>query len=1036
MLYEKNKEKSLSPKLFRDPTSEYRGTPFWAWNCELSPELLKKEIEYMKDMGFGGFHMHPRVGMSTPYLTDEFMDLVGDCVEKARDEKMLAWLYDEDKWPSGYAGGYVTKNIENRQKYLFLTDVPYNDGTLVTEEDKVIARDDVPTYKYDLMTCFDVILDEEYFLKSYKKISLADKAEGKKLFVYVEYSGNDPWFNDQAYCDTLSKPVVEEFLRSTHERYKARFGKEFGKIIPAIFTDEPQFARKRQVTCSSDRIRLVLPWTLDFDETYKAAFGESIVDHIPELVWDLPDGKVSVNRYHYHDHIAERFVSAFADTVGAWCRNNGLLLTGHVMDEASLYSQTRAVGDAMRSYRGFGMPGIDMLSDARELTTAKQAQSAAHQYGCPGVLSELYGVTNWTFDFRGHKLQGDWQAALGITVRVPHLFWVSMKGEAKRDYPAAIGYQSPWYKEYKYVEDHFARVNTLMTRGTPDVKIAVIHPVESYWLHWGPNDKTSAIRGDMERRFSEITNWLLYGALDFDFVCESLLGSQFDKNGDDFSVGKMKYKAVVVPYCETMRKTTLDALANFSARGGKVIFMGDLPKYIDAVPSDKAAKLAKKCTVIPWSRAELYDQLASLRSVEIRNGNGELSNNLIYQSRLDGDRKNVFIAHVEKPSKYDIEFTEKYTITFTGEVKVTEYDTLSGEIRPMPAKYVDGNTKIVWESGACSSLLVSLENGRGAEATAGKKYEYTEETLSGYVDYKLSEPNVLMLDTPAYSVNGGEMNAPEYFIFADDKIRKQLGIRGRAAKMAQPWIKPYDKDPKDKVTLVYKFESEIAASGCKLALESSEYASVTFNGKAVKMKSDGWYVDEDALKTFPISAIKKGENELVIEYRFGDVTQIEACFILGDFGTKVCGSNVFVTKRPAKLGFDDIVSQGLAFYGGNVTYMEKYSSDGKGNKYIEINKYRGSVITVDVDGKRAGTIAYPPYRLPLGKLPKGEHEIAVTIYGNRMNSFGTLHNVEENLPYCSPHRWRDTGRIFTPEYLLVETGILNTPRIITEKEKK
>jgi len=82
-----------------------------------------------------------------------------------------------------------------------------------------------------------------------------------------------------------------------------------------------------------------------------------------------------------------------------------------MMDEATLEMQTRSLGEAMRSYRSFQLPGIDMLLDGREYTTAKQAQSAVHQYGREGVLSELYGVTNWDFDFRGHKLQGDWQAA-------------------------------------------------------------------------------------------------------------------------------------------------------------------------------------------------------------------------------------------------------------------------------------------------------------------------------------------------------------------------------------------------------------------------------------------------------------------------------------------------------------------------------------------------------------------------------------------------------------------------------------------------
>ena len=35
MFYPKNKSKKLDKKLFENPTSEYRGAPFWAWNCKL-----------------------------------------------------------------------------------------------------------------------------------------------------------------------------------------------------------------------------------------------------------------------------------------------------------------------------------------------------------------------------------------------------------------------------------------------------------------------------------------------------------------------------------------------------------------------------------------------------------------------------------------------------------------------------------------------------------------------------------------------------------------------------------------------------------------------------------------------------------------------------------------------------------------------------------------------------------------------------------------------------------------------------------------
>jgi hypothetical protein len=63
------------------------------------------------------------------------------------------------------------------------------------------------------------------------------------------------------------------------------------------------------------------------------------------------------------------------------------------------------------------------------------------------------------------------------------------------NYPAAsIGYQSPWYKEYSLVENFFSRVNVAMTRGSAVVRIGVIHPIEGFWLAYGPVSQTSADR--------------------------------------------------------------------------------------------------------------------------------------------------------------------------------------------------------------------------------------------------------------------------------------------------------------------------------------------------------------------------------------------------------------------------------------------------------------------------------------------------------------------------------------------------------------
>ena len=129
MLYPEKMKPERKEELFCRPTCEYRGTPFWAWNGKLEKETLLEQIEILKKMGMGGFHMHVRTGMDTPYLSDAFMEHIRTCIEKAKEEGMLAWLYDEDRWPSGTAGGQVTReHPEYASRNLLLTTKPYADG--------------------------------------------------------------------------------------------------------------------------------------------------------------------------------------------------------------------------------------------------------------------------------------------------------------------------------------------------------------------------------------------------------------------------------------------------------------------------------------------------------------------------------------------------------------------------------------------------------------------------------------------------------------------------------------------------------------------------------------------------------------------------------------------------------------------------------------------------------------------------------------------------------------------------------------------
>ena len=1026
MLYPRSTDKTLSRELFLNPGSEYRGTPFWAWNCELEKDELLRQLDVLKKMGLGGAHMHVRTGMATPYLSDEHMALISACVEKCRKENMLAWLYDEDRWPSGAAGGLVTKDPKYRARHLLFTTEPYGEANGQGEITEMSGRSGRSNNGY-LLGCYDVVLDENGCLSSAELIDENASAAGRKWYAYVESDPCNPWYNNQTYANTLDKATIDRFIEVTYERYLEAVGKDFGGVVPAIFTDEPQFSHKGTLGFAAESKDVILPWTDDVPETFREAYGEDIVRHLPELLWEKPDGEVSLIRYHYHDHIAERFASAFADRCGKWCGEHGLMLTGHMMEEPTLKSQTAALGETMRSYRGFQLPGIDMLCAQFELTTAKQAQSAAHQYGRPGVLSELYGVTGWAFDFRGHKLHGDWQAALGVTVRVQHLSWVSMKGEAKRDYPASINYQSPWWQDYAYVEDHFARVNTALTRGKPVVKVGVIHPVESYWLHWGPAEQTHGVREEMDQQFQNLTQWLLTGGIDFDFISESLLPSQCPSASAPLQVGEMAYDAIIVPGCETLRSTTLDRLESFRAAGGRLLFLGDAPKYADAIPSGRGKALWNISQRAVFQQETILNALKDVRVIDIRNADGSRTENLIHQLRRDNDGLWLFVAHCREPYNKDIPRPQKVRISVNGAYAAQIWDTQTGEVHPANAQITNGKTVITETLYDYDSLLVHLsDEGDAVCACEEAAKAYTRLAVPALVDYALDEPNVYLLDKAEYALDGGEYHACEELLRADNVLRNELGWPNRQGAVAQPWTVQEEKT-EHTVRLRFTVLSRLDVEDVKLALEDAPIAKITFNGKPVEAAPDGWYVDK-SIGVIALGALKAGENTIEVELPFGRRTNVEWCYLLGDFGVSLSGSHREITARSEKLAFASVTGQSLPHYGGNISYQIPFASCG-GDVRVTVPHYSGAALRVALDGKPVGHVAYPPYVMDLGKPEAGEHVLTLTLLGNRENAFGPLHRADVTNSWVGPDAWRTTGTEWTDSYWLTDLGIRTAPWI-------
>ena len=1027
MLYPHSKDAALSRELFENPPSEYRGTPFWAWNCELDRDELLWQLDVLKKMGLGGAHMHVRTGMATPYLSDDHMALIRACVDKCKEEKMLSWLYDEDRWPSGAAGGLVTRDEKYRARHLLFTVTPYGEGKVVRSRDS--RSEGLRSENGRFLACYDVQLDEDGCLKDYRRIGETDKPQGIKWYAYLETDTPSPWFNNQTYANTLDKKTIERFVSVTHERYLEAVGDEFGKTIPAIFTDEPQFSRKSTLFYAREVKDVTLPWTDDLPNTFRETYGDELLDHLPELFWELPEGKVSVHRYHYHDHVSERFASAFADTCGNWCKEHGIMLTGHMMEEPTLQSQTEALGDCMRSYRSFQLPGIDMLCNGYEFTTAKQAQSAAHQFGYEGVLSELYGVTGWNFDFRGHKLQGDWQAALGVTVRVQHLSWVSMKGEAKRDYPASIHYQSPWWQSYSYVENHFARVNTALTRGKPLVRVGVIHPVESYWLHWGPLEQTCEVRDQMDENFRSITDWLCKGGIDFNFISEALLPIQCEQGGAPLKVGNMQYDAIVVPGCETLRSTTLERLEAFQRAGGRLIFLGDAPLYENAVPSSRGKQLYDLSVRAHLTKRALLESLAPVRLVDFRDASGRRTERFVHQLRKDGESIWLFMAPAGGPIMKDVPQLMPARIYMEGTYTVTLFDTLNGAVTPLACTHENGRTVIRRDFYEHDSLLLRFDpaNGKAETVITPAKHFGAPLQTKAQAAYTLSEPNVLLLDKAEFALDDEPWQAQTELLKADNVLRSALGWDPRGSSVVQPWAIEEEKITHT-ARLRFTFSTLIPLHGARFALEDASLARVTLDQTPVTASPDGYFTDK-SIGTLPLPDMAEGDHVIEVVLPFGKRTNIEWCYLLGSFGVDLQGERRLIVPLPEKLGYDCLTRQKMPHYGGNVTYHVPIHKTHDGPLSVTVPQYEGAAILIALDGNEQGHIAFNPNTLEIAHVPSGSHMLDITLLGHRHNCFGPVHCADLSIDWVGPDAWRTTGAWWTESYRLKPLGILSAPFI-------
>ena len=973
--------------LFMDPPSDYRSAPLWDWNDKISEEGIDFHMKKFKEGGLGGVFIHPRPGLLTEYISEDWHHMFDYTVRKGKELGMKVWIYDENSYPSGFAGGHVP--AEMPESYIHGSGLKY--------EHQEILKPDTSKYEAILMMENNKFVDIT---------TSKDTYTGKKGLFYLfkkTYSQKSYWYGNYPYVDLLQKGVTQKFIEITMKGYEKYDKDEFGKTLMGIFTDEPNLEAAMGPNSA-------MRWTSDLYAEFEKRWGYDLKANLPAVVDEVGDWRKV--RHDYYTTILEMFIDRWAKPYGKYCEINGLRFTGHYWEHG--WPEPTDGSDESSFYIHHQQPGVDMLGNEYipggqggqfgNTRAIRELASAANQAGRLRRLSETYGGAGWEIPFANLKRLADWQGVLGVNFVNQHLSYYTIKGVRKFDYPPSFSYHEPWWSDYKEMGDYLGRISMAMSSGEQINKTLVLQPNTTAWMHFSrttPNSTPDLIR----KNFKAFVYRLERNHFEYDLGSENVLRSIGSVSDGKFIVGKRAYSLVVIP--ETMQnidKNTFDLLNAFLKQGGNVLsFTKEIP-FLDGAQSNLVNEL-KNSYSKQWTLAEGTDEmkvkdLFSTPEFSIQEQKPVMGE-LYYQRRIMEDGQMLFVVNTDT--------TQTVSATINGKGKqLIKMDLQTGECFNLPAKRVNGELNFEISLPPVGSALYYLSDNNIGESSLPEvgKIETTV-SGSGTIRAKAESENVLIINY--LDVKSSKLDLKEtYFMRAMHKLYDSNGF-----KMGNPWQHKiqYKKDylaldtfkinsafeVKYHFTVSDKADAETMGN-LSAVVEHPELWDVFINDKKVE-KSDHWWIDREFFK-FPLGdKVQKGINTITLKAPKMSVhAELMPIYVVGDFVLKPLKQGFEIsTGKLTNLG--PWKSLGYPFYSQKVGYSETYKLDKSAGGYkVKISKLNGIVAEVYVNQQRAGTIAYPPYELNISKfITEGQNEITLKICGSLKNTFGYF--------YTDNHRW-------------------------------
>lgn len=1006
---------------FADPPADFRPMPLWVWNDEMTEPRIRQMLAEYKQQGFGGVFIHPRPGLITEYLGTDWFRLWRVAMEEGKRLGLLVNIYDENSYPSGFAGGHVPSLApDTASQYVIAeTDQP---AAVVSVNPLVVAF-------------FAVKKDSAGAITATRRVSSKqDVQAGESVVAFrLRRASGNPWTGEFPYADLTNPRTTPLFLQTTYEAYKREIGAEFGKTVRWSFSDEPLIA----TAGAYDNAKNALPLSFYTLSEFRKRNGYDLADHIASLYWDTGDFRRV--RFDYWQTLHDLWKENFMAPMFEWCDRNGLQFTGHWMEHEWPNPWITPADASLYAFEH--VPGIDMLEgtnlrlsgeDPHLLFTIKQVASVSHQLG-RRAFCEAYGVAGWDSTFEHYKRFGDWLMVHGINFMDQHLSFTTIRGARKRDHPQSFSDVSAWFPYYRAHNDHLARVSYLNSLTTPHNRILLLEQTTSGFLHARRGAATPELAG-MRRNNAALNQFLAGHQVDYDLGDEYML-EWFGKVANrQLTVGQAGYDLLILPPdLINLRKQTLPLLEQWLAAGGEILSLSAAPALVDGRPNP-APQALKTRYAAQWHEvnsnptllAEIHRRLAPRIAFS-----SAVPTSVGFSERFlsNGDRvlflTNSGLSAVKATASIDADSLEIW-------------DTASGRITPASWTSAAGKAAFPVDLAPAGSLLLIA---RATPAQSAQTRTATQTPLpEPQWRAKADSANVLVLDYCDLAV-GAESWRDINTWRANWLIWQHHGFErpawDNAVQFKRTVLDRNHFDAKSGFQATFRFDigPGVDSNSLRLAVETPELYRITLNGQPVNFQSAERWLDPHLMAARIDALVRPGSNEVRISAQPFDVhMELENIYITGQFAVEPAARGFQLA--PAKtLALGAWAAQGLRFYSGSVVYSSKVEVPAGHNALrVQLNDWQGALAVILLDGEQTAILGWPPYSASIAAAP-GPHTLAIQVVSTPRNTFGPFHNPTKPRMRAWPAAWADfpehqpAGR----EYDILDYGLKNPPTVTAEK---